>query len=72
MVITEALAKTSAFIPVSKPHFLQMTLGGLHYRQGTYNELGNLNLLEWAASISAIVPKRDIIVLDSLHPHSLL
>lgn len=72
MVITEVLAKTSAFIPVSKPHFLQMTLGGLHYRQGTYNELGNLNLLEWAASISALVPKRDIIVLDSLHPHSLL
>ena len=72
MVITEALAKTSAFIPVSKPHFLQMTLGGLHYRQGTYNELGNLNLVEWAASISALVPKRDIIVLDSLHPHSLL
>lgn len=56
MVITEALAKTSAFIPVSNPHFLQMTLG-------TYNELGNLNLLEWAASISAFVPKRDIIVI---------
>ena len=32
MVIAEALAETSAFIPVSNPHFLQMTLGGLHYR----------------------------------------
>ena len=29
MVITEALAKTSAFIPVSKPYFLQITLGEL-------------------------------------------